>query len=149
MYLCFRVSSAVTNQRAFFGVRASTGSPGTTFDPANGTNLIGVGWSSGDTTIRVFHNDGAGAATEIDLGANFPSNDAQYVYEFFLATDPNGSDFDYLVRRNQSPTNQATGTINSDMPANTLWLSPVAHCNNGGDASAVVTEVYKVYAEFA
>jgi hypothetical protein len=37
-------------------------------------NCIGVGSDSADTNLQIFHNDGTGTATKIDLGANFPAN---------------------------------------------------------------------------
>ena len=37
-------------------------------------NVIGVGSDAADANLQVFHNDGSGTCTKVDLGANFPAN---------------------------------------------------------------------------
>jgi hypothetical protein len=61
--------------------------------------MVGIGFDSGQTTLRLFRNDGAGAATAIDLGAGFPTTGGQDLYELILSAEPSGSEIKYRVER--------------------------------------------------
>lgn len=90
-------------------------------------NCIGVGSDSADTNLQVFHNDGTGTATKIDLGINFPSNRTSgsaltTVYSIELFNAPNSSEVLYLVT-NKETGNSAQGTISSNLPLSTQGLN--------------------------
>ena len=90
-------------------------------------NCIGVGSDSADTNLQVFHNDGTGTATKIDLGINFPANRTSgsaltTVYSIELFNAPNSSDVLYLVT-NKETGNSAQGTISSNLPLSTQGLN--------------------------
>jgi hypothetical protein len=90
-------------------------------------NLIGVGSEAIDTNLQVFHNDGSGTCTKIDLGVGFPANrptgdlmTTMYSIEIY-----NGSletDVKYRVK-NLETGEIAQGTITTDLPATTQGLA--------------------------
>ena len=90
-------------------------------------NCIGVGSDSADTNLQVFHNDGTGTATKIDLGANFPANRTAgsaltTVYSIELFNAPNTSSVLYRVV-NKETGNSVQGTISTNLPLGTQGLN--------------------------
>lgn len=142
----FSVNSTTTNQRLFVGLMNATGATATTSAPSALTNILGVGWDSADTTLQIMHNDASGTATKVNLGANFPSNTTAAVYEVTLFSAANGSTISYRVKRLDTEQT-ASGTISTDMPANTSFLCRHEYMNNGGTAAAVDLEIMRVYLE--
>ena len=65
-----------TGARQFYGMTATTASLGisSTVTVESLTNIVGIGSDASDTNLQIFHNDGTGTATKIDLGVNFPAN---------------------------------------------------------------------------
>lgn len=90
-------------------------------------NCIGVGSDSADTNLQIFHNDGTGTATKIDLGANFPANRTAgsamtTVYGIELFNVPNSSSVLYRVV-NKETGNSVQGTVSTNLPLNTQGLN--------------------------
>ena len=90
-------------------------------------NCIGVGSDSADTNLQVFHNDGTGTATKIDLGVNFPANRTSgsaltTIYSIELYNEPNTSSVLYKVT-NKETGDSVEGTISADLPLNTQGLN--------------------------
>jgi hypothetical protein len=90
-------------------------------------NCIGVGSDSADTNLQVFHNDGTGTATKIDLGANFPANRTAgsaltTVYGIELFNAPNSSSVLYRVV-NKETGNSVQGTVSTNLPLGTQGLN--------------------------
>ena len=90
-------------------------------------NCIGVGSDSADTNLQVFHNDGTGTATKIDLGANFPANRTAgsaltTVYSIELFNAPNTSSVLYRVV-NKETGNSVQGTVSTNLPLGTQGLN--------------------------
>jgi hypothetical protein len=144
----FGVSDAATvaNARMFVGMCASTGVLANA-EPDTFTNIIGVGCKAGETTLSMYHNDGAGTATPIALGANFPSQTLSTdAYELALFCPPNGANVQYRVER-LNTAHVATGTITTDLPANTQLLAPQLWRNNGATALAVGIDLMGLYIE--
>ena len=139
-------AAAVADARLFVGMQASTAVIGNV-NPSTLANIIGVGCDNAQTTLRIMHNDGAGAATTIDLGANFPSNTLSTdLYELTLYCAPNASSVFYRVER-LNTGHVAEGTITTDLPANTTLLSPQIWRNNGATAAAVGIDIVGQYLE--
>lgn len=144
----FGVSDAaiVANSRMFVGMQAATTAIGNV-EPTTLLNIVGVGCNAGVTNLFIMHNDGAGAATTIDLGANFPSQTLSTdVYELALFCAPNGANIGYRVERLNTAF-VASGTITTDMPANTQLLAPQLWRNNGATALAVGLDLMSLYIE--
>jgi hypothetical protein len=92
----------------------------TTLNSAS-VNCLFLGAETSQTTLRIIHNDNAGAAVQIDLGANFPVPNATAAYEYSFYA-PSGSSFvRYMVRRLDSRF-VAQGTLSADLPVNTTAL---------------------------
>lgn len=113
-------NSTIANRRAFFGFRNVTTNP-TSVDPSTQTNIIGFGYDSADANLQVMHNDAALTATKVDLGASFAIA-AGDLYELELACEPGSGVVTYSAT-NLNTNVQATGTISTDLPANTLFLA--------------------------
>lgn len=134
------VSTATT--RAFCGFRA-TAAP-TDVNPSSLLNLVGMGWDSGDTNVQMMTNDGAGTATKTDLGASFPrpNTNNTTVYELQLYS-PNSTtqSVNWRVIRydttGKTIAAEATGTITTDLPANTVLMAPHVWMSVGGTSSVI------------
>jgi hypothetical protein len=90
-------------------------------------NCIGVGSDSADANLQVFHNDGTGTATKIDLGANFPANrtagsSMTTVYSIELFNAPNTSSVLYRIV-NKETGNSVQGTVSTNLPLGTQGLN--------------------------
>jgi hypothetical protein len=139
---------ATATTRGFCGLSAATGAP-TDVNPSTLTNIIGMGWDSGDTNIQMMHNDGTGTATRINLGASFlrPTVDRTSVYEIDLFCPPGGSVITYLVIDLVSGA-EASGSISTDIPATTQLLNaPYAYNSVGGTSSVIGTCLFSYYIE--
>jgi hypothetical protein len=134
----FGIESQATNGRGWFGFNSTTAWAAT--DSASSkTDIIGVGWDTGDTHLQLMTNDGTGTATKTDLGASFPiTNNA--VYRVRLTCAANGSSIDYKVDRLDSAAT-TSGTVSSDLPTNTQHLTFHAWCSNGGTAAQQMTNL--------
>jgi hypothetical protein len=139
-------ASFVSNSRTFVGMHGLASNIGNV-DPSTLANIIGVGNDSADTTLQIMHNDGAGNATKINLGANFPANTVNVdMYELALFCAPNGSTVGYRVER-LNTGDVAEGTLSTDLPASTQLLTPHVFRHNGGTAAAVGIDIVSIYIE--
>jgi hypothetical protein len=141
--LIFRFSlQAVSANSAFFGgLLAATGALAGTAVPSAQVSCIGIGYSIGQTTLRILHNDASGACTTIDLGASFPTNvpDAFYTVVFHCAA--NASSVFYRVVREDTGAS-ADGELTTDLPAATAFLAPQLHMNNNNLAETIAYECF-------
>ena len=133
-----------TNARFFMGLLGQTTAIGN-INPSTLLNSIGIGYDSGQSTMRVIRNDGSGAATVIDLGVGF-SVGGHELYELVIACEPGGSEIRYRVER-LNGGNVASGSFNTDTPASTQFLTPHLWGNNGSTAAAVQVGLVEMYLE--
>ncbi len=144
-FVCYwRFGTPITNAttRCFFGLTINPTTWGN-IDPSSRTDIVGIGFeaNNGDANLQLFHNDNAGTATKVDLGANFViSNTA--VYECTFTVAPNSSSIAYKVV-NLETGNEATGTLSTNLPTNTTNLSSFATMNNGTTATAVRMKTFR------
>ena len=68
------------------------------------------------------------------------------MYELILFAAPNGSTVNYQATR-LNTGDVATGTLSTDLPVNTQFLSPQVWRNNGATALAVGIDIVHVYVE--
>jgi hypothetical protein len=142
----FAMPSGSALERAFVGLHSSTAALATTTNPVALTNLLGIGFASSDTSWSIMHNDAAGTATTVSLGAtDFPTK-SENVYELSMFAAPNGSSVGWEVQ-NVSTGATATGTISTDMPASTTFLAFRLHANNGGTAATCQLDCSRIYLE--
>jgi hypothetical protein len=123
--------------RQFYGLQGGTADLGysDSITVASLLNIIGVG-SDTDTNLQIFHNDGSGTATKIDLGDNFPANRSAGAalttsYSVELYNAPASTSVLYRVTNNETGA-VATGTLTTDLPANTQGLNFFASRCMGG-----------------
>ena len=133
------------NSRMFLGMYASSTVIGNV-NPSTLLNMVGIGFDSGQTTMRLLTNDNVGAATALDLGVNFPTTSGQDLYEVVLSCEPNGSEIRYRVER-LNGGNVAEGAILTDLPLNTAFMTPHMWYNNGSSAGACELSIVRMYAE--
>lgn len=133
-------------QRLFMGMWSGTSNPGNvdwTTDTA--TARIGLVAAADTGNWRLAHNAAGAAPTLIDLGASFPINNTSLM-ELLLFCPPNTSSITYTVR-NLSTGAEVTGTITTNLPANTLFLGPFAVMSNNTAAAAVSFDFVSAYLE--
>lgn len=140
------MSTAVALQRQIVGLTSSTSAIATTQSPSSLTNCIMLANDSGDANMQIMHNDGSGACTKIDLGANFPASSVAAMYELTLFCKPGGDEVSYRVV-SLDTGDAASGTLSTDLPTKTTLLYPHVYANNGGTALAVQLEFMRLYIE--
>jgi hypothetical protein len=96
-------------------------------------NSLGIGTNGGETTHRVYARD-ATATTAIDLGANFPANNATAAYEVFFCALPLQSHISYMIKR-LDVDHRAQGRLTVNLPANTVGLAPRISATVGATAA--------------
>ena len=147
-YAVFGISdaAAVANARMFVGLNTTTASMSNA-EPSSQTNCIGLGADAGETTFSIMHNDGAGAATKIALGANFPADTRNAdIYALTLTAQPGAATVEYLVERYNSdpvtPDFTASGSIETNLPSATTGLQFHFWRNNGTTALAAAFDFF-------
>lgn len=131
---------------AFFGLLASTAALSTTATISTLVNCVGIGFTRPtDTNMNLIYNDGTGAPSQIDLGANFPI-DTTSVYTLIIYSPPNGSSIFARVV-NETTGNAVEYELTTDIPAATTFLSVRNYMNNGATAAAVAYDCSGVYLE--
>ena len=146
-YLCMRggIESFQATCRMFMGLYSAAADIANV-NPSTLLNMVGIGFDSSQTTLRLLRNDGSGTATAVDLGAGFPTTGSQILYELILSAEPNGSEIRYRVERLNSG-DLAEGVLTTDLPVATQFLTPHFWLNNGTTAAAVELAVVSLYAE--
>ncbi len=132
----FNVVTTTANQRLFVGLKDATAVIVATTNPSAQLDIVGFYCDAGQTTIRIGSNDNSGSIiNQVDLGANFPCTTANIAYDVALWAGQNASEIKYYIRRLVGG-NEASGTINTDLPRNTVQLGWDFWINNGGTAAA-------------
>jgi hypothetical protein len=133
-FICdFNISDTAysANCQQFYGLAGQT--TDLSYGGVSGTlvstliNVVGIGSEVGDTNLQIFHNDGTGTATKIDLGVNFPSNRtagaiSTTVYSIQLYNEPASNDVKYEVKNNETGS-IVNGTISTNLPLNSQGLN--------------------------
>lgn len=131
-----------TGARQFYGMTSSTASLGisSTVTVASLTNIVGIGSDATDTNLQIFHNDGTGTATKIDLGSNFLANrtSGAAATDFFVLDMYNPFNSNTVYYKVTSLENNFTveGSISSDLPSNTTPITIQAVRTSGSSSNA-------------
>lgn len=131
------VHTANATSRSFIGCRNTVTVIGNV-DPSTLTNVVFFGNDDTDANLQVMHNDGAGACTKVDLGANFPAQTSSAdFYEYILYSAPGqAASIQYYIRH-MFTGNSAAGDITTNMPAAGAPAFVHAWMNAGATASVV------------
>jgi hypothetical protein len=129
-----------TGARQFYGMTATTSSLGlsSTLTVESLLNIIGIGSDASDTNLQIFHNDGSGTATKIDLGSNFAANRTAgaVATDFFVFEMYNPFDSMNVYYKVTSLENNVTieGTITTNLPSDTTPIT-IQACRTSGASS--------------
>lgn len=104
-------------------------------DPATLLNCFGMGRGNGESNVQIYYNDGAGAATQVDLGASFPAATAGSGYGLEVYS-PDGSSYSYQATNLDSGA-QVSGTVSTNIPGSGAINLFEVYCSNNATASAV------------
>jgi hypothetical protein len=143
-YVSNRNQSSVLTERYFYGLTSSVNSFGNIDISAvsSAFSLLGIGCDTADTNIHLFHRVESGTTFKIDLGFDKTLN---HDFRIVLYKLPISNDVYYSVK------NITTGVTQSGnfSFANTGFLSPRYHKNNGTTASAVTFGLngFKIFIE--
>ena len=90
-------------------------------------NIVGVGSEVGDTNLQIFHNDGSGTATKVDLGVGFPANRtagaiSTTVYGIQLYNEPMSTDVKYEVINKETGA-IVQGSVSTNLPLTSQGLN--------------------------
>lgn len=149
----FGVSDATlqTAARTFIGMSSSVAAP-TNVDPATLTNAIGLGHTASDTNWYIYYG-GSTAQARINLGANFPINNTDFL-DFSLWSPPNANGVVYYHVERVTLTQSyfaygvlGPGTAGVTLPASSTLLAFRAWRNNNTAAAAVGIDISSIYLE--
>lgn len=137
----------INGGQKFVGLCASTGA--LAGDPSALLNMCGMGYDAADSNTgnwQFMRNDGAGAATRVDLGANAARGTTQG-WDLIMFMAPNSAElFVKIVNLNTGVTVLDT-SYTTDLPAANTGMAFKAEVRNGAVAAADNLEVAKVYIE--
>lgn len=143
---CYGFTSTVAGQRHIVGLTASTGAIATTQSPSSLTDCVFFGNDAADTNWQFMNNDNAGTCTKADLGASFTPQMSNELFDFTIYCPPNGATIGYRAVR-LSDGSVAEGTVSSNLPTNTTFLTFHVYMNNNAVASAVTLAFTRLYLE--
>jgi hypothetical protein len=152
MRFCFESASSPAQQRCFFGLFDKVTGSFANAEPDTFINIIGVGAKAAEANLSLLYNDGSGTATKTLINSdgsptvNFPARATDNVYEFTMTTVANSGIVSYSLT-NINTGDIATGTISSNLPSNTTFLTWVAWINNGTTASSAAMGIMQVVGE--
>lgn len=133
----------------FVGLCASTGA--LAGEPSALLNMIGMGWDAADSSAgnwQLMRNDGAGAATKVDLGANALRSNTTHGYDLIIYCPPGAATTIYVRIVNiHTGTTVLDTSYTTDLPAVNTGMAFKAEVRNGAVAAADNLEVAKVYIE--
>jgi len=137
----FRLNLVTATTRVFAGLKDSTAVLTATADPNAALDAIYFGCNAADANLSICSNDNVGTATCTSLGASFPCHTSGVAYDVALWAPANSTGIRYWIRRLVTGT-EASGTVASDLPRNTVRLGWDLNVNTGSTASAVQVHVH-------
>ena len=147
-YVVIRVGLAglQAGNRVFAGIQDTAANP-TNVDPTTTTTpgKIGLAINANTGNWNLVHNLTGTAPTVIALGANFPVNTTDAL-ELALFCGANSAGVGYRVL-NLTTNLSVSGTITTNQPANTTFLTPSIWCCNNATAAAVTMDFISCYIE--
>lgn len=138
----FSLSVIQAGIRAYFGLADVTSAP-TNVDPTTNTTpgKIGLAINTNTGNWNLVHNVTGTAPTVVALGSDFPVNTTN-VMELHVAVQPNGGGFGYRIR-NLTSGLETSGSITTNQPANTTFLTPIMWITNNASTGQPAFRFYK------
>ena len=136
-----------TGMRAFVGLTDTPTTAATNIDPTTSTTpgKIGMAINASTGNWNLVNNITGAAPTVLALGANFPVNTTDML-ELILFCAPNATSISYRVKNFTSGL-LTSGTLSTNIPANTTFLGRVMWACNNTIAGAVAIDCSKFYLE--
>ena len=141
-WIKFRLVLAAMNSDgyAFVGLTAANGTITGASPPSGFVNVIGFGKNGADANWQVITNDGAGAAvSHVDLGTDFPTATTTAVVDLVLYAPAGGASVVYWANRVDSVVTPVTGTISTELPASSTFMTPRVYVNTGPTSGTAAT----------
>jgi hypothetical protein len=128
---------ATASHRFFMGMR-DVGTP-TDVEPSTFLRCIGIGYDSADANLQFIRNDATGTATKIDLGASFaiPTTDRAAIWRLRMFSPPGPTQSVSYEVTNIDTGVVASGTVTTDLPSTTSFISPRIQASAGGTSSVI------------
>ena len=135
-----------TGLRAFAGIVDTVANP-TNINPLTTTTPGGIGLACAASTGNwsLVHNISGTARTALDLGSSFPIDNTSLM-ELVLFSPPNGSAISWRVT-NLSTGAQDSGTVLTNIPSNTTFLSPSIWVTNNTSGASQALDFVSCYVE--
>ena len=143
----FGMNINLNGGQKFIGLCASTAV--LAGDPSALTNILGCGYDAADASTGnwfFMHNDGAGVATKIDLGANAARNTTDG-YELIMFARPGTLEVNVYIVNLSSGVVLLNTSYNTNIPANNTLLAMKCEVRNGAVAAADNIEMSRIYIE--
>ena len=136
----------VTGLRCFVGIQEGTSVP-TNVDPLTSTTIgkLGLAINANTGNWNFINNIAGTTPTVTALGANFPVNNTD-LYEITLFCPPNGSSISYRIA-NWSTNQITTGTVTTNLPTNTTFMSNVLWITNNAQNASQAIDFISTYVE--
>ncbi len=142
-------ATAVATQRSFVGMTGTTGALSNANPSAITTGVLGFGADSADTNWFFLHGPSGSTPTKVQLSAianTFPPRlQSTTLFEAQIFCAPGGSTISYSLEVIGGAF--ISGTVNTNLPANTTFLSPQVWTNNGTTSAAVGIDVISLDVE--
>jgi hypothetical protein len=147
MVATFSLSTLQTGNRFFVGLSSTANVNPTNIDPLTSTagSKVGLAFNLSTGNLQLVNNVNLTAPTVLDLGASFPVNNTN-VYRLQLFAEPNGSSINYIVENLTTPAT-ASGSLATNIPANTDFLGRVIWMTNNTIAASVAYDVSNFFLE--
>jgi len=142
----FGLNTLQAGMRAFVGVTDVISSP-TNVDPTTSTTpgKVGMAINASTGNWQLVTNVTGSAPTATDLDANFAVNTTS-LFQLELFCAPNDSAISYEVT-NISTGNKTRGTISTNLPANTTFLTIAAWITNNATAASAILALNEIHVE--
>jgi hypothetical protein len=122
----FGFAAAPTSSHFFMGLVNTTGAFTSVHPPSSLVSGIVVGYvNSGlGCNLSIWRNNDAGNAVQLDMGSYFTVQTPAW-YEFEVEVEPSAANWYYTLRRlDVASIAEARSYFSTDVPGNSLWLSP-------------------------
>lgn len=141
----FSLDVLAAGMRAFVGLTDTASAAPINIDPTTSTTpgKIGLAINASTGNWNLVHNATGAAPTVIALGANFPVNITDSL-ELQLFAAPNSASVNYRVM-NWTTNLSVTGTISTNLPANTVFMGRTIWATNNATAAAVAWSMSRFY----
>lgn len=142
----FALDVLIASNLGFWGLYASTTAAAATIDHVTSTAVakLGLAMSSNTGNWRLVQCSGA-AVTATDLGVTFPVNTTDLM-ELVMFCAPGGTGISYRVT-NLTTGATVSGTMNTNIPGATTYLTLLNSLSNNATASAIQWSFKSMYLE--